>query len=64
MVIPSSEGRDLFPKQTLSVGGEKGYVGDKVQRCDQMPEKAWLKKGAVWEFRETSQSLLGKQDPR
>lgn len=63
MTIPTSEGRDVFPKQTLLVDGKRGYIGDQVPRCDALPNKPWLRKGAVWEFREDSQSLLGKQDP-
>ncbi|KAL7539351.1 hypothetical protein ACHAXR_009213, partial [Thalassiosira sp. AJA248-18] len=63
MVLPTSEGRDFFPKQTLLVDGNRGYVGDQMPRCDQMPEKPWLRQGAVWEFRTSSQSLMGKQDP-
>ena len=63
MTLPSSEGRDVFPKQTLLIDGKRGYIGDQVPRCDAMPDKPWLKKGAVWEFREDSQSLMGKQDP-
>lgn len=63
MMFPSNEGRDFFPKQTLLVDGKRGYVGDQVPRCDQMPDKAWLHKGAVWEFRENSQVLMGKHDP-
>jgi hypothetical protein len=34
MWLPSSEGRDVFPKQTLDVNGNIGYIGDKVQQCD------------------------------
>ena len=26
--------QDFFPKQTLTVDGKIGYIGDKVQRCD------------------------------
>jgi hypothetical protein len=55
---------DVFPKLTLLVDGKRGYIGDqRMPRCDALPEKAWLRKGAVWHFRENSQSLLGKQDP-
>lgn len=63
MELPTSEGRDMFPKTTLLVDGKRGYIGDKVARCDEMPDKPWLRAGAVWEFRADSQSLLGKQDP-
>ncbi len=64
MMLPTSEGRDVFPKQTLLVDGKRGYIGDQVvPRCDAQPDKMWLRKGAIWEFRESSQSLMGKQDP-
>ncbi|KAL7541734.1 hypothetical protein ACHAXR_011178 [Thalassiosira sp. AJA248-18] len=62
MWLPTSEGRDVFPKFTLNVNG-RGYVGDKVQRCDSMPSKDWLRKGAVYQFREDSLNLMGKKDP-
>lgn len=55
---------DVFPKSTLLVDGKRGFIGDqRFPRCDAMPDKAWLRRGAVWQFRENSQSLLGKQDP-
>ncbi len=55
---------DVFPKLTLLVDGERGYIGDqRVPRCDALPSKAWLRKGATWQFRENSQSLMNKQDP-
>jgi len=63
MTLPTSEGRDFFPKQTLLVDGKRGFIGDKVPRCDAMPDKPWLRNGAIWEFRENSQSVMGKQDP-
>jgi hypothetical protein len=34
MYFPASEGRDFFPKQTLAVNGEIGYIGDRVQQCE------------------------------
>ena len=34
MYLPTSEGRDFFPKQTLTVNGKTGYIGDKVQQCE------------------------------
>lgn len=67
MWLPTSEGRDVFPKLTLDVNHKvsngRGYVGDKVQRCDSMPSKPWLRKGAIYQFRENPQSLMGKKDP-
>ena len=63
MVLPTSEGRDVFPKQTLLIDGKRGYIGDQVQRCDALPDKPWLRKGATWEYRANSQSLMGKRDP-
>ena len=55
---------DVFPKQSLLVDGTRSHIGDKrFPRCDALPAKAWLRKGAVWQFRENSQSLMGKQDP-
>eukprot|EP00804_Cyclotella_cryptica_P011127 CCRYP_019061-RA/>CCRYP_019061-RA protein AED:0.09 eAED:0.09 QI:216/1/1/1/0.83/0.69/13/1964/1704 len=64
MYLPTSEGRDFFPKLTLNVNGNIGYIGDKVQRCETLIKtKAWLRKGAVFHFRENSQSLMGKKDP-
>jgi len=63
MEFPTSEGRDVFPKLQLKINGERSYIGDKVVRCDSLPAKAWLKKGATYHFRENSQSLMGKKDP-
>ena len=64
MHLPTSEGRDVFPKQSLNVNGKIGYIGDKVQQCDTLVQtKAWLKKGAVFHFRPNSQSNMGKKDP-
>ena len=55
---------DFFPKQTLLVDGKRSHIGDQhYPRCDAFPAKAWLRKGAVWQFRENSQNLMGKQDP-
>lgn len=34
MYLPTSEGRDFFPKQTLKIAGKVGYIGDRVQQCD------------------------------
>lgn len=34
MYLPTSEGRDFFPKQTLAVNGKNGYIGDRVQQCE------------------------------
>ncbi len=56
MELPTSEGRDVFPKTTLNIYDNRGYIGDKVARCDALPPKAWLKKGATYHFRENSQS--------
>ncbi len=56
MELPTSEGRDVFPKLQLKVNGDRGYIGDKIARCDALPSKAWLKKGASYHFRENSQS--------
>ncbi len=57
MEIPTSEGRDVFPKlQLKKLNGKRGYIGDKVVRCDALPSKQWLKKGATYHFRENSQS--------
>ena len=39
MWLPTSEGRDVFPKLTLNVNGKRGHIGDKVQRCDSMPSR-------------------------
>jgi cullin-associated NEDD8-dissociated protein 1 len=36
MYLPTSEARDFFPKQTLTVDGQIGYIGDKVQQCDSL----------------------------
>jgi len=63
MELPTSEGRDVFPKTELKVNEKRGYIGDNVPRCDALPPKAWLKKGATYHFREDSQSLMGKKDP-
>jgi hypothetical protein len=36
MYFPASEGRDFFPKQTLAVNGKLGYIGDRVQQCENL----------------------------
>lgn len=65
MHFPTNDGRDVFPKiGLLGQDGKRNYIGDKVKRCDAMPAKAWLKKGAKYIFRGSSPNLaLGKKDP-
>lgn len=62
MWLPSSNARDVFPKTSLLVDGKRGYIGDKVPRCDAMPSRPWLRKGAVYQFRKSAQTEMGKQD--
>ena len=64
MVFPTNDGRDVFPKLGLNDKGTQGYIGDKVKRCDAMPSKSWLKKGAKYIFRGSNPNLeLGRKDP-
>ena len=42
--------RDPFPKTNM-IGG---YVGDGLPVCSELPERAWLRKGATWSYLGTS----------
>lgn len=64
MHFPTNDGRDPFPKIGLDDKGDRGYIGDRVKRCEDMPDKAWLKKGAKYVFRGSSPNLeFGRMDP-
>ena len=62
--FPTNDGRDAFPKIGLNDKGTWGYIGDRVKRCDDMPARSWLKKGAKYIFRGSSPNLdFGRKDP-
>uniref|UniRef100_A0A7S4S6P4 DUF1501 domain-containing protein n=1 Tax=Ditylum brightwellii TaxID=49249 RepID=A0A7S4S6P4_9STRA len=64
MMFPTTDGRDVFPKTGLNDGG-RVYIGDKNKRCDAMPPKAWLRKGAKFIFRGSDPNVeLGRKDPK
>ena len=63
MHLPTSDGRDVFPKLGLDDGGRE-YIGDKIKRCDAMPSRQWLRKGAKYVFRGSSPNPeYGRKDP-
>jgi len=51
MRLPTTDGRDVFPKLGLHDGGTRVYIGDKVKRCDELPVQSFLKSGAKYRFR-------------
>ena len=65
MYFPTTDGRDVFPKVGLDDKGNRGYIGDRVKLCTDMPTMSWLKKGARYIFRGSSPNLeLGRSDPK
>lgn len=63
MRIPTTDGRDMFPKLGLEDDGRR-YIGDGIPRCDAMPAKLFLRKGAKYRYLgSSSMSVLGRADP-
>ena len=65
MKISSREGRDVLPKLGLDFhdGEDRRYIGDGVQRCDSMPRRAYLSRGAKYRYLGSSrQPTLSKLD--
>ena len=65
MKISSRQGRDVFPKLGLDFHDGEGrrYIGDGVQRCDAMPKRAYLSKGAKYRYLGSSnQPTLSRPD--
>jgi hypothetical protein len=63
MRVTTKDGRDVFPKLGLDDRG-RVYIGDGVKRCDSMPPRSFLKKGAKYRYLGSdSSSELGRADP-
>jgi len=64
MFLPAKDRRDVFPKLGLEDGGKRAYIGDKVQRCDDLPPRAFLQEGARYRFLGwDSTPVSGRADP-